>query len=81
MSTKCIVLGQEEKKELEKIEFVKALNRSFMISNASTKPSDWDNIELITKNYTYKKEDVMFAYNECRRNGCLYLGHWNDGVV
>jgi hypothetical protein len=23
----------------------------------------------------------MFAYDEDRQEGCLYLGHFNDGVV
>lgn len=87
MSTKCIVIGQNEtiKKELKKIEFTKALclninlNNS-LISNAECSPCHFDNVELIQKRLN--GICVMLAYNDNNREGgMIYLGHWNDGIV
>jgi len=82
MSTKCIVLGQEKKeKELKKIEFVKHLNEGSKFEMSYFKPNAWENIELISCSYTEEGMDLIFAYDEDRNRGSLYLGHWNDGVV
>jgi len=79
--TKVIILGQEpENKELKPIEFVKCLYSDLEFSSDCSPPKVWRNIELICKNYA-TKFDLMFAYDEDRSNGILYLGHFNDGVV
>lgn len=80
MKTKCIVLGESQpSKELKKIEFVKSLNTGYFGSPLAA-PSDWINIELIRP--TSERElAIMFAYDNDRKSGVLYLGHWNDGVA
>lgn len=86
MKTKVTILGQAEavKPELKKIEFVKYLDEEFDIEGVVTiKPSDWDNIELICSNYKERGFDLMLAYDGNRNSytTCLYLGHFNDGIV
>jgi hypothetical protein len=79
--TKVIILEEQpEKKELKPIEFKFALDSNSIFINPKTLPKDWRNIELICKNYA-TKFDLMFAYDEDRQEGCLYLGHFNNGVV
>jgi len=79
--TKVIILGKEpEKKELKPIEFVKYLDYHLEFSSGCSSPKKWENIELICKNH-FNKYDLMFAFDEDRNNGVLYLGHFNDGVV
>lgn len=82
MKTKCIVLGQENEpvKELKKIEFVSFIGET-KIMDAKSKPTEFDIIELISRDYN--KFDLMFAYHESdgRSSGTAYLGHWNDGIV
>ncbi len=79
--TKVIILGQEpEKKELKPIEFVKYLDYHLEFSSGCSSPKKRENIELICKNYA-TKFDLMFAYDEDRSGGILYLGHFNDGIV
>lgn len=42
-------------------------------------PVDWDNVMLMFSSGGY---DIMFAWDGDNVNaGCLYKGHWNDGVV
>lgn len=84
--TKVIVLGQSEpkEKELKKIEFVKIVSgRKDLgaIEQTKDKPSAFLNIELISKSTTQSYYDIMFAYDDDRSVGCIYLGHFNDGVV
>ena len=79
--TKVIIIGEQpEKKELKPIEFVKYLDYHLEFSSGCSSPKKWENIELICKNY-FNKYDLMFAFDEDRNNGVLYLGHFNDGVV
>jgi hypothetical protein len=81
--TKVIIIGEQpEKKELKPIELVKHLDIDFKFSSGCSYPEVWvwENIELICKNY-FDKYDLMFAFDEDRSNGILYLGHFNDGVV
>jgi len=79
--TKVIILGEQpEKKELKPIEFLKYLGYYLEFNSICSKPKDFKNIELICKNY-FNKCDLMFAFDEDRNNGVLYLGHFNDGVV
>jgi hypothetical protein len=79
--TKVIILGEQpEKKELKPIEFVKYLDSDSAFDYKCAEPKQWKNIELISKNY-FDKYDLMFAYDENRSGGILYLGHFNDGIV
>lgn len=91
MKTKVIVLGQElkEEKNLKPIEFVSYLDENSLkfkknIYNGMCKPCEWENIELVCTNFLGKGLDLMFAYDKDRNDDfkhCLYLGHFNDGVV
>lgn len=83
--TKCIVLGEthREEKEEKYIEFCKVFiidedNECIVDSFPSTPPNNWKNIELIKRSTTF---DFMFAYDDNRSGGCLYIGHWNNGKV
>lgn len=80
--TKCIVIGEQPTQEKKKpIEFVNALAKNPMhIHPASSKPKNFRNVELIAGN-CYSGFDVMFAYDDERLEGVIYLGHWNDGVA
>jgi len=80
--TKVIILGQEpEKKKGKPIEFVTFLDNTLEMENAESKPIRWDNIEVISFDYI-GNFDLFFAYLEGdRKNGVLYLGHYNDGIV
>jgi hypothetical protein len=83
--TKCIVIGEEYKSTKRKtIEFVYLLrgNGNFVL-DFSQYPSNFSNLELIQRDF-HKGEykfDLIFAYNDKRENGYIYLGHWNDGIV
>lgn len=49
-----------------------------------SQPADWKSVELISENYDQSqsgKLDLMFAYDDDRSMGCLYLGRFNDGIV
>jgi hypothetical protein len=79
--TKVTILGQDEpKKELKKIEFVKYITGDRILDSCSLNPDEYDNIILIKKNYSDSSLDLMYAYSNDDIN-CLYLGHFNDGVV
>ena len=77
--TKVIIIGQEpKKKELKPIEFTESLCMNKRFETGCAKPSAWKNIELISSHDCF---DIMFAYDDNRNTGCLYLGHFNDGIV
>lgn len=77
--TKVIILEEtDSKKELKPIKFVKEINSSIIC--ATNSPSEWENIELITRNYN-EKFDLMFAYDHDRSDGIAYYGYFNDGIV
>jgi hypothetical protein len=79
--TNVIIIGEQpEKKDLKPIEFVKYLDSDSAFDNKCAEPKQWKSIELISKNY-FNKYDLMFAYDENRSRGILYLGHFNDGIV
>lgn len=50
--------------------------------NMGSFPKAYNYIELISRGYT-NETDLMFAYVDPtnRKNGVLYIGKWNDGVV
>ena len=88
MSTKCIVLGknnpiEQVKKPIEFLVFVdtsEVMTKTKRCKVAKIKPNEFFNIELVNKAGCVGL-DIMFAYNQNRNYGYLYLGHWNDGVV
>jgi hypothetical protein len=78
--TNVIILGEKPQKGKRKIEFTKYLNRDLNFDSACS-PSQWENVEFICENYCDNGLDLMFAYDEDRDKGCLFLGHFNDGIV
>lgn len=85
--TETIVLGVP-KERADKIVFEKILTDDLEVtpsnSYAWNKPSEWNYVELICKDYSgVGSYDLIFAYNDPdnRSAGVLYLGHWNGGVV
>lgn len=83
MATKVIVLGQEPNGEKKKpIEFKKYLTSDGKIMELLlSNPSGWKNIELICSKLNSDGYDLMFAYDDNRNSGRVYLGNFNDGVV
>lgn len=81
MTTIVKILGQEpQEKQKKKIEFVSLLTIGKTFSSVKSNPDDYKNIELICQGYC-GKFDIMFAYDNDRSMGYLYLGHFNDGIV
>ncbi len=88
--TKVIIIGekQENINKLECIVFSKSLikNKKLEISIVEEEdddipPSDYEVIELIAKRYL-DDYDLMYAHDGTEaREGLLYLGYFNDGVV
>ena len=89
MSTTCIVLGENNsvkqvKKPIEFLVFVdtsEVMTKTKRCKVVKNKPNEFFNIELVSKKAGGFGLDIMFAYNQNRNYGYLYLGHWNDGVV
>ena len=79
--TKCIVIGKQPKEVVKPIEFVKYLGSDYRLQGDCCRPNQWKYIELITVKYLNKEYDLMYAYDDKDREGILYLGHWNGGVV
>lgn len=86
MSTKVTIIGQEptQERKLKPIEFVKhvSITKSELgVNDYETEPKDWLNIELVSKSNNKKYYDIMFAYDDDRSDGTIYLGYFNDGVI
>lgn len=99
--TNVTIIGQKttSNKKYKHIKFVHVLLSNMRVTEdytIHTKPSAWDNIELISKGYgipdgSKEPMDLMFAYDnpgrihetmeECRKNGTLYIGYFNEGLV
>lgn len=84
--TKVIILGDTppvEEKPKKPIEFVRIITHNMNLDKPTNKPGDWKNIEVIARGYrnSLGNFDIFFAYDDHRRSGALYLGHYNDGVV
>jgi hypothetical protein len=80
--TNVIILGEQpEKKELKPIQFLYFLDFDKSMKNLVLSPKSYRHIELICREYTNEKYDLMFAYVDTRNIGVLYLGHFNDGIV
>lgn len=84
--TKVTVLGEEPKKDLNKIELLyhTTADGHVEIQGENSRAKWWDNIILIEPNYK-DGLDLILGYNnryicglKCRS---LMLGHWNDGIV
>jgi len=81
--TKIIILGEEpQKKEKKKIEFLKSLGETYRFYDTARTAGSYKFIELICIDYS-SGFDLMFAYDDAgkRDGGCLFIGHFNDGVV
>jgi len=81
--TKVIDLTKEAKEEkvFKRIEFVSFLD-DFCEIRETTLPNGelkWDKVYLLCIDYRGSGFDLMFASNYVSQ--CLYLGHFNDGVV
>lgn len=82
---KVIVIGEENKAPEQKkpIELIRSWcgeNEVSLVNSLIIK--NYDYIELIAKNY-FDDFDLIFCYYDAknRGEGCIFLGHWNDGVV
>ena len=82
--TKVIIIGDRPDKTPKKILFKYILPNEFStfreISDMDFQPQTFQNIELICRDYT-NNLDLMFAYDEDRNTGVLYLGYFNDGII
>lgn len=87
MKTKVTILGdQPTKTEPKKIEFKHYWNKqNELVSVDDGSNLIWHFIELISTNYRGTGFDLIFCYDEGHRNNktgnCIFLGHFNDGVV
>jgi hypothetical protein len=81
MATTCIVLNTQQPKKGKSIEFHQTIDGNGSLSGAGFSPDAWLFVELICKNFNQSKKDLIFAYNNDRDTGILYLGYWNDGIV
>lgn len=84
--TKISILHEEvESPKQNPIKFVYTWNEQMtkrMTPNCA--PKDYQNVVLIAKGFTFADDtsyDLIFAYDEVKSSGALYLGYWNDGVV
>ena len=80
--TKVILLGPASNpvKKIQPIRFVKYLREDHVWKDTKDKPNQFDNIELLCEDYA-DGWSLLYAYNEHRENGVLFLGYFNDGVV
>lgn len=81
---KVTIIGEAQPIEKKKpIEFVKWVNTTIdrcEIDDSTALSKSFENIELISKGRD-GEYDIMWAYDSNRAFGCLYLGHFNDGIV
>jgi hypothetical protein len=85
--TQTIVIGAgSETKHAKKIEFSYYLRypspQKNSVEAVLSSPEQYQYLELICRDYN-GGFDLIFAYNNPnrRKDGILYIGHWNDGVV
>lgn len=84
MATEVIIIGENAKKKaLKPITFEYYVSVGSGATPTATEPKEFKCIELIARKYSSGSEvlDLMFAYNENRDCGMLYLGQFNDGIV
>ena len=74
----------EEAPKLKPIEFVKSAKSKsigFDFGEVNFKPSHYESVVLLLRNYGNGGLDAMWAVSRTESNSCFYLGHWNDGVT
>lgn len=88
MKTKITIVCKAEavKPKLKPIEFVKYIDNNYEVfidvNSWSNKPEEWENIELLVKNVMDTTYDLMYVFDDNKRDcGYLVLGYFNDGVV
>jgi hypothetical protein len=79
--TNVVILGEEKPEKEKPIEFVKNLAGDLTSWITTDMPNEWQNIILLCRCYRLSDFDLMFAYDDDRSCGCLYLGHFNSGKV
>lgn len=83
--TKVTVLGEEPKRELKKIEFIKGLSGSGNFgNNTGFGPLYYKEVILLERNYLYidkENYDLMFCIADGDKPNCLMYGKFNDGIV
>ena len=91
--TKVTIIGEKPKTHAHSgIRFMKRLDTGDKMiphsdSTTLSQPYDYEHIELIcrdyynTAHYGHPSMDLMFAYDQKRSTGVLYMGYFNDGVV
>lgn len=81
--TQVSIIGNNNKVINKKIELIKCLQRrGDALIKTNTSPSSFNYVELICREYTDNNEDLIFCHNGDRNsNSCLFLGHFNDGIV
>jgi len=70
----------KEEKVLKPIEFTMFISNNGSLNVPENKPHEYKNIELAFRIYQ-EGLALMFAYNDDKRFGNFYLGHFNDGIV
>ena len=67
----------ESNKTLNSIEFTYWLHEG-ILKRTTNKPSSFLNVILLSSDNEF---DYMICYDIDINDGCLYVGHWNDGIV
>jgi len=81
MRTKFTIIGESSSYNTTKTQFVSCLcssNTKSDFTEAGLQPNDYQNVELVARNWRGDM-DLMFAFDDSRRGGILYLGYWNEG--
>ena len=79
--------GGDFKPQIRPIELVKFINEDGDLEctdiESSTIIKNWENVMLmVDKNLSESKYDIIYLYDdESPKDGIIYLGHWNDGVI
>jgi hypothetical protein len=71
--------GQEQKRELKKIELVYTIYKG-TIKETNATPDEFEKVMLVDKADEFDIHDLIVCIGE---DGVShrYLGHWNDGVI
>ena len=79
--TKVIDLTKEAKelKPIQLTSFLLAESREMQEIVSCIVTDQWDKLYLLSRNYRGAGLDLMIASNKDIQ--CLYLGHFNDGIV
>lgn len=84
--TNVIIIGSSavSTEKSRKIEFLELLTTQKTVITSLSEPRQWKNIELICQNYYNSPSDgfdLMFAYDDDRNKGVLFLGRFNEGII